>query len=150
MLKCIVQIRSSCFAEVRDFILQMLCIDPSRRLTAKKAEMLHCHTVYWNSKHGVLVVFSCHFWQALEHNWVKAADFQSAESEDEDDDDVDHSVDRSDRSDSSDLVIDELDDEGGPPPGCMSKSQAAVPAQLAGCWLESLVSIALIHLEKHR
>lgn len=61
-------------------------------------------------------------YEALEHNWVKAADFQSAESEDEDDDDVDHSVDRSDRSDSSDLVIDELDDEGGPPPGCMSKS----------------------------
>ena len=47
---------------------------------------------------------------------MKAADF----SESDDDVDVDDRSDRSDRSDSS-LVIDELDDEGGPPPGCMSK-----------------------------
>ena len=55
----------------------MLCISPARRLTARKA---------------------------LEHHWVRAADF----SED-------------DRSD-SDLIVDEFDDDTGPPPGCMAKS----------------------------
>lgn len=81
---------------VRDFILQMLCIDPSQRLTARKA---------------------------LEHNWVKAADFSESDDDVEDVDDADDvDDDRSDRSDRSDssLVIDELDDEGGPP--CVSYS----------------------------
>ncbi len=45
--------------KVRDFILQMLCIDPSRRLTAKKAEMLHTVAVskFQNAGFG-LVFFS--------------------------------------------------------------------------------------------
>ena len=59
--------------------------------------------------------------KALEHNWVKAADFSESDDDVDDADDVDDDrSDRSDRSDSS-LVIDEFDDEGGPPPGCMSK-----------------------------
>lgn len=56
---------------------------------------------------------------------MKAADFSESDDDVEDVDDADDvDDDRSDRSDRSDssLVIDELDDEGGPPPGCMSKN----------------------------
>ena len=49
--------------------------------------------------------------EALAHDWVKCACPRQSQQESDEE------------SDESDLAQDELEDEGGPPPGCMSKRE---------------------------